>query len=86
MQPGNPASDMSNIFPEMTQTFSKEVEDRANTYFQQIYNQPPAPTMSIDEVLTMLKSFKDSLDKTNRVSINLFLAVWGISPSTRRNN
>ncbi|XP_059164399.1 CCR4-NOT transcription complex subunit 1-like isoform X2 [Physella acuta] len=66
VQPGNPASDMSNIFPEMTQTFSKEVEDRANTYFQQIYNQPPAPTMSIDEVLTMLKSFKDSLDKTNR--------------------
>ncbi|CAG5118083.1 unnamed protein product, partial [Candidula unifasciata] len=64
--PGNPASDMSNIFPEMTQTFSKEVEDRANTYFQQIYNQPPAPTMSIDEVLAMLKSFKDSHDKTNR--------------------
>lgn len=59
---------MSNIFPEMAQTFSKEVEDRANTYFQQIYNQPPAPTMSIDEVLTMLKSFKDSHDKTNRVS------------------
>nr|QOW64962.1 hypothetical protein [Lymnaea stagnalis] len=66
VQPGNPASDMSNIFPEMTQTFSKEVEDRANTYFQQIYNQPPAPTMSIDEVLSMLKSFKDAQEKTNR--------------------
>ncbi|BFZ13285.1 hypothetical protein BsWGS_16323 [Bradybaena similaris] len=64
--PGNAATDMSNIFPEMTQTFSKEVEDRANTYFQQIYNQLPAPTMSIDEVLAMLKSFKDSHDKTNR--------------------
>ncbi|XP_055890770.1 CCR4-NOT transcription complex subunit 1-like isoform X2 [Biomphalaria glabrata] len=66
VQSGNPASDMSNIFPEMTQTFSKEVEDKANTYFQQIYNQPPAPTMSIDEVLAMLKNFKDSMDKTNR--------------------
>lgn len=62
--PGN--HDMSNIFPEMTQTFSKEVEDRANAYFEQIYNQHPNPTMSIDEVLAMLKSFKDSHDKFKR--------------------
>lgn len=60
---------MSNIFPEMSQTFTKEVEDKANMYFQQIYNQPPSPTMSIDNVLDMLKSFKDSNDKTSRVSV-----------------
>ena len=35
-------------------------------YFQQIYNQPPNQTMSIDEVLNMLKSFMDSKDKMNR--------------------
>jgi CCR4-NOT transcription complex subunit 1 len=43
---------------QIRQQFSKEVEDKANSYFQQIYNQPPHPTMSIDEVLEMLKRFK----------------------------
>ncbi|XP_046333509.2 CCR4-NOT transcription complex subunit 1-like isoform X5 [Haliotis rufescens] len=61
-----PPGDMSTIFPEMTQQFSKEVEDKANSYFQQIYNQPPHPTMSIDEVLEMLKRFKDSQNKIER--------------------
>jgi len=61
-----PINDMSSIFPEMSQTFSKEVEDRANINFKQIYNQPPAPTMSIDKVLAMLKSYKDSNDKFNK--------------------
>ncbi|GFS04482.1 CCR4-NOT transcription complex subunit 1, partial [Elysia marginata] len=65
-RPAHGNHDMSNIFPEMTQTFSKEVEDRANAYFEQIYNQPPNPTMSIDEVLAMLKLFKDSHEKSKR--------------------
>uniref|UniRef100_A0A034VWY3 Mediator of RNA polymerase II transcription subunit 30 n=1 Tax=Bactrocera dorsalis TaxID=27457 RepID=A0A034VWY3_BACDO len=39
---------------------SKEVEDEANSYFQRIYNHPPHPTLSIDEVLDILQRFKDS--------------------------
>ncbi|EAA14758.4 AGAP009057-PA, partial [Anopheles gambiae str. PEST] len=39
---------------------SKEVEDEANSYFQRIYNLPPHPTLSIDEVLDMLQRYKDS--------------------------
>nr|KAG5712160.1 hypothetical protein BaRGS_014510 [Batillaria attramentaria] len=50
----------------MQQSFSKEVEDRANGYFQQIYNQPPNSTMSIDQVLDMLKRFKDSANKMEK--------------------
>lgn len=50
----------------MDQNFSKEVDDEANGYFQRIYNQPPNPTMSIDEVLQMLKRFKESADKKER--------------------
>uniref|UniRef100_A0A1Y9H2G9 Uncharacterized protein n=1 Tax=Anopheles dirus TaxID=7168 RepID=A0A1Y9H2G9_9DIPT len=48
-------------FPtEMAQPVSKEVEDEANSYFQRIYNLPPHPTLSIDEVLDMLQRYKDS--------------------------
>ncbi|WAR11775.1 CNOT1-like protein [Mya arenaria] len=59
IQPQVP-TDVSSLFPDMNQQFTKEVEDEANSYFQRIYNQPPHPTMSIDEVLDMLKRFKDS--------------------------
>ena len=41
--------DMSQIF-DMPQSVSKEVEDEANSYFQRIYNHPPHPTLSIEEV------------------------------------
>jgi len=60
------AGDISAVVPGMDQNFSKEVDDEANSYFQRIYNQPPNPTMSIDEVLDMLKRFKDSLHKKER--------------------
>ena len=60
------AGDISAVVPGMDQNFSKEVDDEANSYFQRIYNQPPNPTMSIDEVLEMLKKFKDSHDKKER--------------------
>ncbi|ESO94093.1 hypothetical protein LOTGIDRAFT_239532 [Lottia gigantea] len=65
---GGPPGDMSGIFPEMNlnQQFSKDVEDKANTYFQQIYNMPPHLTMTIDDVLEMLKRFKDSQNKMER--------------------
>lgn len=72
-QPQNPdrirqgqTSDMASIFPELSQQFTKEVEDEANSYFQKIYNQPPHPTMSIDEVLDMLKRFKDSPNRQEK--------------------
>lgn len=57
--PGAPA-------PELP-SFSEEVEDEANTYFQRIYNQPPHQTLSIDEVLDILKRFKDSNNRRERV-------------------
>ena len=59
--PGAPA-------PAELPSFSDEVEDEANTYFQRIYNQPPNQTMSIDEVLDMLKRFKESNNRRERVS------------------
>lgn len=58
--------DMSGIFPDMTQQVSKEIEDEANGYFQRIYNHPPHPTLSIDEVLEMLKRFQESPVKRER--------------------
>lgn len=61
-------ADVSQVWPGMDQSFTKEVEDEANSYFQRIYNHPPNPTISIDEVLDMLKKFKDSPVKKERVS------------------
>ncbi|XP_021430843.2 CCR4-NOT transcription complex subunit 1 isoform X16 [Oncorhynchus mykiss] len=43
------ASDLSQVWPEANQHFSKEIDDEANSYFQRIYNHPPHPTMSVDE-------------------------------------
>ena len=47
---------------------SKEVEEEANSNFQRIYNHPPHPTLSIEEVLDMLKRFQDSSVQHERVS------------------
>lgn len=62
----------------MAQNVSKEIEDEANSYFQRIYNHPPHPTLSIDEVLEMLKKFQDSPNKRERVKLFLLLliVVW----------
>ena len=57
---------ISQIFPEMAGPISREVEDEANRYFQQIYNQPPNPTLTIDEVLELLKKFQDSTVQRER--------------------
>lgn len=54
------------LFPEIVQSVSKDIEDEANGYFQRIYNHPPHPTLSIDEVLDMLKKFQDSPNKRER--------------------
>lgn len=53
-------------FPDVIHNVSKEIEDEANSYFQRIYNHPPHPTLSIDEVLEMLKKFQDSPNKRER--------------------
>lgn len=58
--------DPSLQFSDIAATVSKEVEDEANSYFQRIYNHPPHPTLSIDEVLDMLKRFQNSPDKRER--------------------
>lgn len=71
-----PRAPDSSLFPEMAQNVSKEVEDEANSYFQRIYNHPPHPTLSIDEVLDMLKKFQDSPIKRERdVSFKTFLII-----------
>ena len=69
--------DISHLFPDIKGPISKEVEDEANSYFQRIYNHPPHPTMSIDEVLDLLKKFQGSnvqreLEVFNCMIKNLF--------------
>jgi len=67
LQPGvstNPieqvrSGNLAGIFPEVSGTVSREVEDEANAYFQRIYNHPPNQ-IGIDEVLELLKKFQTS--------------------------
>lgn len=61
-------SDITAALPGVNQSFPGDVEAEANSYFQKIYNQPPNPTMTIDEVLEMLKKFKDSSSKKEKVN------------------
>ena len=56
------------LFPSDTAALSREVEEEANSNFQRIYNHPPHPTLSIEEVLDMLKRFQDSSVPRERVS------------------
>ncbi|KAM6118199.1 LOW QUALITY PROTEIN: CCR4-NOT transcription complex subunit 1 [Pterocles gutturalis] len=65
-------SDLSQVWPEANQHFSKEIDDEANSYFQRIYNHPPHH-MSVDEVLEMLQRFKDSNIKREREVFNCML-------------
>ena len=71
--PGTAGSDITAVLPGVNQSFPSDVEAEANSYFQKIYNQPPNPTMTIDEVLEMLKKFKDSTSKKEKVNF-LFYA------------
>ncbi|CAK8681219.1 CCR4-NOT transcription complex subunit 1-like isoform X2 [Clavelina lepadiformis] len=68
-----PMSDLSQVWPEMNQQFSKDIEDEANGYFQRIYNQPPHPTLSVDEILDLLQKFKDSNNKQEREVFNCMM-------------
>lgn len=53
-------ADLANIFPEMKQNVSPEIEKEADSYFQRIYNTSGTSSMTIDEVLEMLRRFQDS--------------------------
>lgn len=52
---------------------SKDIEDEANGYFQRIYNHSGQATLTIEEVLDMLKKFKDSPNKREQVINNYHL-------------
>lgn len=47
------------------QSFTRDVDEKANAYFQAIYNK----SMSVDKLLELLKQFKDSSVKKDRVCI-----------------
>ena len=65
------ASELTNIFPTQSAglSFSKDVEDEANSYFQRIYNTTTTPSVIIEQTLDMLKRFKDSSEERERVCI-----------------
>ncbi|CAH0545815.1 unnamed protein product [Brassicogethes aeneus] len=74
----NPSMDKTrlpdyNLFPDISPNVSKDIEDEANSYFQRIYNHPPHPTLSIDEVLDMLRTFQDSHNKREKDVFNCML-------------
>ena len=50
------------MFPGIEQP-SKEVDEKANTYFQAIYN----GRMTVDHLLELLKHFKDSQSRKEKV-------------------
>lgn len=68
-------------FTDGSHHISKEIEDEANNYFQRIYNHPPHPTLSIDEVLNMLKRFQDSPNKREK-EVSVFVLQSFISTIT----
>lgn len=53
----------------------KDIEDEANSYFQRIYNLAPHHSLSIDEVLEMLKRFQESPVKRERVNNDYLLVL-----------
>lgn len=55
------SADLSQVWPEANQHFSKEIDDEANSYFQRIYNHPPHPTMSVDEVSSYMTFFSANI-------------------------
>ncbi|XP_071824170.1 CCR4-NOT transcription complex subunit 1-like isoform X2 [Apostichopus japonicus] len=58
-------ADISNLWPELSQTFPPEIDEEANRIFQKIYNQPQ-DQIKVDDVLMKLKKFKDSTVKKER--------------------
>uniref|UniRef100_A0A0K2T7H7 CCR4-NOT transcription complex subunit 1 n=1 Tax=Lepeophtheirus salmonis TaxID=72036 RepID=A0A0K2T7H7_LEPSM len=64
---------IANLLPDMCGPVSKEIEDETNSYFQRIYNRPPYPTLSIDEVLDLLKKFQDSPNQRERSLFNCMI-------------
>ncbi|KAI2797076.1 CCR4-NOT transcription complex subunit 1 [Blomia tropicalis] len=67
-----PANNQLNVMnvqlfvPNIGQEFSKEIEEEADSYFQKIYNQDQPDSLSIDQVLEMLKKFQESQNKREK--------------------
>ncbi|XP_015786178.1 CCR4-NOT transcription complex subunit 1 [Tetranychus urticae] len=61
------------IFPETQMVVNPEIEKEADTYFQRIYNQSTTGSMSIDDVLEMLRRFQDSPNKRERDIFNCMI-------------
>ena len=58
-----------------TEQPSKDVDEKANAYFQAIYNRG----MSVNQLLEILKQFKDSPNKKEKVFINkLYTAKYNV--------
>ncbi|CAJ0940956.1 unnamed protein product [Ranitomeya imitator] len=71
-QPTFQQTDLSQVWPEANQHFTKEIDDEANSYFQRIYNQAGAAAAP-HHVLEMLQRFKDSNIKREREVFNCML-------------
>ncbi|XP_017488666.1 PREDICTED: CCR4-NOT transcription complex subunit 1-like, partial [Rhagoletis zephyria] len=56
----------SQTLPDVENEFSKEVEEEADSYLRKIYNQDLPDSMSIDQVLDMLKKFQESPNKREK--------------------
>ena len=50
----------------LEQKVSPDIEKEADTYFQRIYNQSASGSMTVDEVLDLLKRFQESPNKRER--------------------
>jgi len=67
-------ANISQMFPESgSGNISREVEDEANSYFQKIYNVPPHPTLTIDQVLEKLKKFQVSYNLLHVLIVLLYV-------------
>jgi len=65
---------IAQIFPEGSSgAIPRDVEDEANSYFQKIYNVPPHPTLTIDQVLELLKKFQESEVKRDNEIFNCMI-------------
>ncbi|XP_043271972.1 CCR4-NOT transcription complex subunit 1-like [Venturia canescens] len=65
---GLPVSGTLDVVPNMARTVLEDIENEANSYFQRIYNNPPQPTLSIDEILdVMIKLRESKAERENKI-------------------
>lgn len=54
---------------------SKDVDEKANAYFQAIYNRG----MSVDQLLEILRQFKESQNKKEKVYCHILLLIFTLN-------